>query len=178
MSAFSAKVVQHSINQLLINTINDAEKMLLDLPRDGDRVEVITSSSHEVRSHSACGFGPRKTTQDVVVDTTSQMTPTPKSDELQRKLGYPEESTSGSTEGESNKGSSQASSLPRDKPSPSGLRLKRKTDGERKSSKSPKKIAENAIKRVLPDKAEVVPGSVCSKYDRFSSSLDQIMALK
>ncbi|PIO56933.1 hypothetical protein TELCIR_21667 [Teladorsagia circumcincta] len=68
--------------------------MLLDLPRDGDRVEVITSSSHEVRSHTGRGFRPGKTTQDVVVDT---MTPSERSDELQRKLGYPDASSTGTT---------------------------------------------------------------------------------
>ncbi|VDO93525.1 unnamed protein product [Heligmosomoides polygyrus] len=72
MSTFSARAVQHSINQLLINTINDAEKMLLDLPRDGDRVEVITSSSRGVRVHNMSSSKPGRTTQDVVADKVSR----------------------------------------------------------------------------------------------------------
>ncbi|KAJ1373240.1 hypothetical protein KIN20_035600 [Parelaphostrongylus tenuis] len=67
MTTFSANAVQHSINQLIINTINDVEKLLLNLPRDGDRVEVITSSSHE-QSVNPSDSLPCKTTHDVVVD--------------------------------------------------------------------------------------------------------------
>ncbi|KAL6733843.1 hypothetical protein Aduo_004455 [Ancylostoma duodenale] len=88
--SFSAKVVQHSINQLLINTINDAERVLQSLPRDGDRVEVITSSSHDVSTmrRRYTDSKPPKTTYDVVADkvirTSSQKSdekPTQKSDD-------------------------------------------------------------------------------------------------
>ncbi|EYB96533.1 hypothetical protein Y032_0149g2691 [Ancylostoma ceylanicum] len=80
--SFSAKVVQHSINQLLINTINDAERVLQNLPRDGDRVEVITSSSHDISTtrRRYTDSKPLKTTYDVVADKVLR-TPSQKSDE-------------------------------------------------------------------------------------------------
>ncbi|XGW13108.1 hypothetical protein V3C99_013611 [Haemonchus contortus] len=143
MSAFSAKVVQHSINQLLINTINDAEKMLLDLPRDGDRVEVITSSSHEPKSQGTYGSGQGRTTQDVVVDT---MTPSKTSDEIQRMLGYPESSSTSTDTPLSQDGSSLSSGT--------------SVDDRRKGAVYPAKVAEDAVESVLKDKAEIVPGSI------------------
>lgn len=102
--SYSAKVVQHSINQLLINTINDAEKVqtflvnqiqkcqlraqlgsfqvLQNLPRDGDRVEVITSSSHDFSTtrRRYPDSRPMKTTYDVVADKVLR-TPSQRSDE-------------------------------------------------------------------------------------------------
>ncbi|VDM58993.1 unnamed protein product [Angiostrongylus costaricensis] len=47
MNAFPPDVVQHGMNPLLRNTINEAVKILLYSSRHGDRVRVNTMSSHE-----------------------------------------------------------------------------------------------------------------------------------
>ncbi|KHJ83201.1 hypothetical protein OESDEN_17102, partial [Oesophagostomum dentatum] len=68
----SAKAVQKNINQLLIDTINQAERVLLNLPRDGDHVEVITSSSRDYATNKRLYGDTGKTTYDVVADKVSR----------------------------------------------------------------------------------------------------------
>ncbi|CAJ0607863.1 unnamed protein product [Cylicocyclus nassatus] len=140
--SFSAKVVQHSINQLLINTINDAERILLDLPQDGDRVEVITSSSHDYSETQPAKSKPYKTTYDVVEDKVLQ-TPSQKSrrkdDQISEDKGRTTSRSTGSTL------SFTTSSQP-------SLRPYTKAN----KASSPSKFRRMST----PNKAEVVPGSI------------------
>ncbi|WKX95972.1 hypothetical protein Q1695_012434 [Nippostrongylus brasiliensis] len=146
MSAFSARVVQHSINQLLINTINDAEKMLLDLPRDGDRVEVITSSSHEVGTYNR----QRKTTQDVVVDHTSK-SDSHRSNERKEK----DRPISSDTE----ESKSSGSEVPQALSTPPQHSVQPPRPHSSCGDATPPAV-QNMIRDVLPDKAKIVPGSI------------------
>ncbi|KAE9414471.1 hypothetical protein Angca_001501 [Angiostrongylus cantonensis] len=137
MSTFSAKAVQHSINQLIINTINDAEKMLLNLPRDGDRVEVITSSSYD-QAVNPSSSQPCKTTKDVVFDKATSKTTVSKS--LTPWKLTPESLSSSCT--------SATSSVPE------GRRPREK---ETKETQSQNRETSNSL---AYDKAEIMPGSV------------------
>uniref|UniRef100_A0A0K0CX02 VASt domain-containing protein n=1 Tax=Angiostrongylus cantonensis TaxID=6313 RepID=A0A0K0CX02_ANGCA len=136
MSTFSAKAVQHSINQLIINTINDAEKMLLNLPRDGDRVEVITSSSYD-QAVNPSSSQPCKTTKDVVFDKATSKTTVSKS--LTPWKLTPESLSSSCT--------SATSSVPE------GRRPREK---ETKETQSQNRETSNSL---AYDKAEIMPGS-------------------
>ncbi|PIO56932.1 hypothetical protein TELCIR_21666 [Teladorsagia circumcincta] len=60
----------------------------------------------------------------------------------------------------SNQDGSQASTLPNDVPAPARRRLERKGDDEQETKVSPKQVAEDTIKSVLPNQAEIVPGSI------------------
>ncbi|VDM62809.1 unnamed protein product [Angiostrongylus costaricensis] len=137
MSTFSAKAVQHSINQLIINTINDAEKMLLNLPRDGDRVEVITSSSYD-QAVNPSGSQPCKTTNDVVLDKATSKVATSKS---RRALKLSPELLRSSC-------TSATSSVPEDR---------RPREKETKEMQSQSR---GTINSSPYDKAEIMPGSV------------------
>ncbi|KAK6732183.1 hypothetical protein RB195_016517 [Necator americanus] len=126
-------------------------RVLLNLPRDGDRVEVITSSSHDFSTTRRlyCDNKPNKTTYDVVADKVLR-TPSQKSDEVDTQKSE----VSSSIKKGTTQSCSKTSPLACTTPAPPGIRTYVKG-----TAASPSRF-EDVIKSTPPNKAQIVPGSV------------------